>query len=242
MRENADQKSSSDASRFDPLRSDRPLIVYVDLKSPYAYLAKDPTRALARRLGIAVDWRPLSLDIPSFAGSARLDSGDNVAESQRSAAQWTWVKYAYGDARRYAKMRGLTLRGTVKIWDTTLAGIAMQWAKAHGDDILARFLDRTFESFWKRELDAESLEVIERVLGESGADVAGFAAHADAARPAYLAEQHAIFDAGIFGVPGYVVEGEYYWGREHLPRIGWILEGRRGPAPDIVYPRETSAA
>jgi 2-hydroxychromene-2-carboxylate isomerase len=27
---------------WDPLRSDSPLIVYLDFKSPYAYLAKDP--------------------------------------------------------------------------------------------------------------------------------------------------------------------------------------------------------
>ena len=47
--------------------------------------------------------------------------------------------------------------------------------------------------------------------------------------------QQRIFEAGIFGVPGYVVEGEYYWGREHLPRVRWILGGRRGPAPDIAY-------
>jgi 2-hydroxychromene-2-carboxylate isomerase len=188
---------------------------------------------MAESIGIAVDWRPLSLDIPSFAGSARLDSGDNVAESERSQAQWTWVKYSYHDARRYARLRGLTLRGTVKIWDTTLAGFGMLWAKAHGDDVLARYLDRTFQAFWK--LDAESKDTIETILAECGAEVAGFDAAFEAARPHYLARQLAIFDAGIFGVPGYVVEGEYYWGREHLPRIEWILRGRRGPSPDVAY-------
>lgn len=228
-------KLALESTPFDPLRSDRPLIAYVDLKSPYAFIAVDPTRELARSLGIVVDWRPLSLDIPSFAGSARLDSGDNVAESRRSDAQWTWVKYSYHDARRYARLRGLTLRGTTRIWDTTLAGIAMLWAKAHGEDVLERYLDRTFRAFWKRELDAESMETIEQVLRECGADVAGFAVEYEAARPHYLAQQLAIFDAGIFGVPGYIVEGEYYWGREHLPRIGWILGGRRGPAPDVAY-------
>jgi 2-hydroxychromene-2-carboxylate isomerase len=220
---------------FDPLHSDRPLIVYVDLKSPYAFIAKDPTREMAASLGIEIDWRPLSLDIPSFAGSAKLDSGDKVAESQRSEAQWTWVKYSYHDARRYARLRGLTLRGTIKIWDTTLGGVGMLWAKAHGDDVLARYLDRTFVDFWKRELDAESMDAIEAILRECGADTRGFAAEYEAARPHYLEQQLAIFDAGIFGVPGYVVEGEYYWGREHLPRIAWILKGRRGPAPDVAY-------
>jgi 2-hydroxychromene-2-carboxylate isomerase len=223
------------SAAFDPLRSDRPLIAYVDLKSPYAFLARDPTRELARSVGISIDWRPLSLDIPSFAGSARLDSGDKVAESERSEAQWTWIKYAYHDARRYARLRGLALRGTIKIWDTTLAGIGMLWARAYGDEVLDRYLDRTFNAFWKRELDAESMDVIVSVLRDCGADVAGFADEYEIARAPYLAQQLEIFDAGIFGVPGYVVEGEYYWGREHLPRIEWILRGRRGPAPDIAY-------
>ena len=47
--------------------------------------------------------------------------------------------------------------------------------------------------------------------------------------------QEAVFAAGIFGVPGYVVAGEYFWGREHLPMVRWLLLGRQGPAPDIAY-------
>ena len=35
---------------FDPLRSDHPLILYIDFKSPYAYLAKDPAYALERSI------------------------------------------------------------------------------------------------------------------------------------------------------------------------------------------------
>ena len=225
---------------FDPLRSERPLIVYVDLKSPYAFVAVGPTRELAAAVGVAIDWRPLTLDIPSFAGSARLDRIDRVIESQRSPAQWTWVKYAYRDARRYAALRGLTVRGTTKIWDTTLAGQGLLWAKAAGDAILARYLDLTYERFWKRELDAEDMAVIEGVLRESGADTTDFASYVESSRADYLARQVAIFEAGIFGVPGYVVDGEYYWGREHLPRIRWLLEDRRGPAPDVAYRRMTS--
>ena len=196
---------------FDPLRSERPLIVYVDLKSPYAFVAVGPTRELAAAVGVAIDWRPLTLDIPSFAGSARLDRIDRVVESQRSPAQWTWVKYAYRDARRYAALRGLTVRGTTKIWDTTLAGQGLLWAKAEGDAILARYLDLTYERFWKRELDAEDMAVIEGVLRESGADTTDFASYVEPSRADYLARQVAIFEAGIFGVPGYVVDGEYYW-------------------------------
>jgi 2-hydroxychromene-2-carboxylate isomerase len=221
---------------LDPFVSGRPLIVYVDHKSPYAFIAKDPTRALARELAIAVDWRPLTLDIPSYLGSARLDKDGRVVESQRSASQWAAVKYAYKDARRYATLRGLTLRGTTKIWDSSLAGMAMLWAKAFGDAVVDRYNDIVFERFWKRELDIEDVAVVESVLREAGADPGGFRESAGGAgRAAYEALQQRIFDSGIFGVPGYVVAGEYYFGREHLPRIRWILGGCAGPSPDIAY-------
>ena len=74
-----------------PLATERELIVYVDFKSPYAYLAIAPTRDLARELDIRIDWRPLVLDIPSFLGSAKLDRSGQVVEQKRSAEQWSGV-------------------------------------------------------------------------------------------------------------------------------------------------------
>lgn len=223
---------------LDPFVSDRPLIVYVDFKSPYAFIAVRPTQELAASLGIAIDWRPLTLDIPSFLGSARLDDRGRVAEANRTPAQWTGVKYAYRDARRYATLAGHELRGTVKIWDTDLAGMGLLWAKAQGDAPLARYLELIYVPFWKRALDVEDVAVVESALAAAGADTRGFRAHwLGEGRARYRAVQQRIFDAGIFGVPGYVVEGEYYWGREHLPRIRWILSGRVGHAPDVSYQR-----
>jgi hypothetical protein len=48
-------------------------MIYIDCKSPYAYLAVEPTRELEREPGVTFDWRPFELDIPSYLGSARLD-------------------------------------------------------------------------------------------------------------------------------------------------------------------------
>jgi 2-hydroxychromene-2-carboxylate isomerase len=45
------------------------LTVYIDFKSPYAYLAIEPTRRLAKELQIEVDWYPFVLDIPSYLGN-----------------------------------------------------------------------------------------------------------------------------------------------------------------------------
>jgi 2-hydroxychromene-2-carboxylate isomerase len=221
---------------FDPFRSDKPLILYIDFKSPYAYLAKDPAYAIEDEFGIEIDWRPLTLDIPSYLGSARLDAKGKVAESNRTPQQWSGVKYAYRDARRYASLRNLTLRGTTKIWDSSLAGLGMEWAKAQGRAILRGYIDRVYDRFWKRELDIEDPRVVEAVLAESGADLIGFAAfcHGDG-RAQHDVRQLQIFDAGIFGVPSFIVDGELFFGREHLPRVRWLLSGKRGAPPDVAY-------
>ena len=48
--------------------------VYIDFKSPYAYLAKDLAYELERDFPVRLDWFPYVLDIPSFSappGSTR---------------------------------------------------------------------------------------------------------------------------------------------------------------------------
>src|SRR5271166_5826614 len=168
----------SSSQSFDPLASSAPLIVYIDYKSPYAYLAIAPTYAMQDELGIEIDWRPFTLDIPSYLGSARLNQEGKVVEENRAPGQWLRVKYAYRDVRRYGSLRGIIVRGTEKIWDSSLAGIAMLWAKAQGPAILRAYSAIVYERFWKRELDVEDSGVIERVLEEAGARTEGFREYA----------------------------------------------------------------
>jgi len=202
----------------------RTVMVYIDYKSPYAYLAKDPAYELARDFPVRLDWLPYRLDIPSFLGSARLDERGRVIEESRNAHQWRRVKYSYMDCRRQARKRGLVIRGTQKIWDSSLALIGMLYAKQQDDAVLRRYHDMTFERFWKRELDIEDPAVVTAVLAEAGADMTGLSAylagagHAELDRVCREAEEK-----GVFGVPSFIVDGEIFWGREHLPDIREIL-------------------
>src|SRR3979411_2628622 len=125
---------------------------YFAYKSPYAFLAKDPAYELERDFPVRVDWLPYTLDIPSFLGSARVDDGGRVVEEQRNAHQWRRVRYSYMDCRRQARKRGLVIRGPQKIWDSTLAGAGLLYAKRQGDAVCRRYHDTIFERFWKREL------------------------------------------------------------------------------------------
>jgi 2-hydroxychromene-2-carboxylate isomerase len=204
----------------------RTVAVYIDYKSPYAYLAKDLAYELERDFPVRLDWLPYMLDIPSFLGSARLDASGQVVEENRNAHQWRRVKYSYMDCRRQARRRGLVIRGTQKIWDSSLALIGLLYATRHGDKVLRRYNDITFERFWKRELDIEDPAVVTAVLAEAGADTAGFAAYlAGEGRDELVRTCREAEENGVFGVPSFLVDGELFWGREHLPDIHDRLAG-----------------
>ena len=220
-----------------PLESDSPLIVYVDIKSPYAFVAIQPTLALEQAIGRPFDWRPLTLDIPSYLGSARKRAGE-VVESERSPEQWRVVKYAYRDARRYAERQGHELRGTEKIWDSSIANIGILWVTRFERSRLPAYFAAVYPPFWRRELDIENVDVVTQCLETACVEAGGFDAfQRGEGREIHDALQAQLLDAGIYGVPTYVFDGQVLFGREHLPYVAWWLRGRRGDAPDIaVYP------
>ena len=84
--------------------------IFTDYKSPYAYLATHLAYELERDFGVVLDWRPYTLDIPSYLGSAKVDARGSVLEASRNAHQWRGVKYSYMDCRREANRLGLTIR------------------------------------------------------------------------------------------------------------------------------------
>src|SRR5579863_909293 len=202
----------------------RTVTLYTDYKSPYAYLAKDPAYALARDFGVRLDVLPYVLNIPDFLGSAKLDAAGNVVEEQRTAHQWRRVKYSYMDCRRQAKKRGLTVRGTVKIWDTLLGACGLLWAKRQDEAVFRGYHDRVFERFWKRELDIEDIAAVTGVLAEAGADTTGFAVYSAEEGPDEVSRIRCDAEtAGVFGTPTFVIDGELFWGSEHIPEIRAML-------------------
>jgi 2-hydroxychromene-2-carboxylate isomerase len=205
------------------------ITVYTDYKSPYAFLAKDRIYALAREIGAAIDWRPYVLNVPLYLGSAEVGPDGTVLEAHRNAHQWRRIRYMFMDCRRLAAKQGLTLRSTRKIWDSAPAAAGMLFAQQAGETVFRRYHDTVFARFWARELDIEAIDTLGSVLTEAGTDGGAFAAFL----PEGLAKVAAIGEAaesdGVFGVPSFLLDGELFWGSEHLPNIAEILS-LRSPA------------
>ena len=193
----------------------RVVSVYIDYKSPYAYLAKDPAWELEREFDVRLDWLPYTLEIPLYLGTVE----------DRNAHQWRRIRYSYMDARRLANRRGLTVRGPQKIFDSSIAAIGMLYAKSH--DAFRRYNDLVFERFWKRALDIEDREAIRVTLSDAGAPVASFFDFLDGdGRIAHDRICRQAEEIGVFGVPTFVVDGEIFWGGDRLWMVREKLEAR----------------
>lgn len=191
---------------------------YFDYKSPYAYLAQEETFRLQEEFDVEVDFLPYTLDIPSYLGSAEVDDTGRVLQETRNAHQWRRVKYSYMDCRREATRRGLTIRGPRHIFDSSIAHIGMLYAKRQGD--FRPYHNTVYERFWKRELDIENPEIIQRVLEEVGYKTSDFFAYLKGAgRQEHDQLRQEAEAQGVFGVPSYLVNGELFWGAERIPRV-----------------------
>jgi 2-hydroxychromene-2-carboxylate isomerase len=201
------------------------VIHYFDYKSPYAFLAQEATFALSERPGVEVEWRPLTLDIPQYLGTAKVADDGSVIEASRNAHQWRRVKYSYMDCRREANRRGLTILGPRKIFDSSLAHIGFLFAAREGD--FRPYHDAVYQRFWKRELDIEDPAVISQALEASGIDARGFGdfLHGEG-RQLHDENQTDAEAHGVFGVPSYLVAGELFWGLERLERVEEIVSSR----------------
>ncbi|MCC6706530.1 MAG: DsbA family protein [Gammaproteobacteria bacterium] len=203
----------------------RTVIHYFDYKSPYAYLAQQPTFELARDTGAQIEWRPYTLKIEKYLGEAELDADGRDTRGTRNDHQWRRVRYSYMDCRREANRRGLVIRGPRKIFDSSPAHIAFLYVSERGD--FSAFHNAVFERFWRRELDIESLTVLRALLNEFGFDGDGFEAYLNGAgRARYTAMQADAEAAGVFGVPSYLIDGELFWGLERIERVRERLELR----------------
>jgi 2-hydroxychromene-2-carboxylate isomerase len=189
--------------------------LWLDLKSPYSFVAKDPAYALEREFGATLRLRPFTLDI---AGGV---NPNDPAALQRGFRK---IKYLYADVRRFANPRGLIILGPKKIFDTRLVHMAWMFADRAGKG--RELIDLAYPRFFKRELDYEDRAAVDALLDEVGVDRARFDAYIAGEGSEVLAKQQQEAEAaGVFAVPTFVVDGELFWGQDRIDFVRAKLRG-----------------
>ena len=198
---------------------------YIDIKSPYAYLALDPAIKIFGQLGLQWKLLPYTLDIADYLGSATVNNQGKIISSNRTAHQWRRVKYSYMDCRRMANLQGKTILGTQKIWDSSLFSMAHLWVKEKSGKTLLPFLRESFQLFWKRELDIENEKVLLNLIDKFQLDSTDFISWKSGNQNCVTSLMDTALSMGIFGVPTFVFEEEIFWGSEKLALISAKVTG-----------------
>ena len=153
------------------LEGDKLLSVYLDMKSPHAYIAVRPTLEVARDYRVKIDFRPYTLSYTSLGLTTSLEDNKRqppTPEGDRKARMY------YATGRQYAALQKIPFRTPYRLLDSELANRVFLFAKQQGLEIpfiMDVFL-RGWGSGW-RDYEIESLLALRSSLIKTGADTDG---------------------------------------------------------------------
>lgn len=208
------------------LDADTSITVYLDFKSPHAYIAVRPTLELARDFRVKIDFQPYTL---SYAGMGISTSVQGYKRRPPSAESDRRARMFYAAARQYTALQRIPLRSPYRLLDTELAHRAFLFAKRQALEV--EFMMSVCLPGWGsgwREYEIESLTQLRASLEQLGANMDGFEAFVGPEGPGQHQLAKCIAHAeqrGIVGVPHYVFHDLAadrqlaLFGREHLALI-----------------------
>ena len=213
------------------------LLAYIDFKSANSRLALGPTLALADEVGAAVDWRPLHLK-PRRSKAAPAASRSGLHVRMRA-------EYRRREQALYAGNQGIELIHPPTEFDSFAANAGLLWMRRQGAAAgrCRAYVTQVFTETWAGRMDPADVNAVAAAIAAAGGEgdkgeggkgegkkalQAYLAGAAQAELDAVAAEARAL---GANDTPAFVVGGELYIGRQHLPVIRWWLTGQVGEPP-----------
>lgn len=193
------------------MRAMGPVDFYFDFSSPYGYFAACRVDALLARHGREVAWHPILLGLVFEV------TGGRPLPSQPLKGD-----YARIDIPRTARLLGLPYRHPTRFPVSGQAGCRAFYWLQRDDPAAARALARAlFDALFVEDRDIGDPAVVIDVAAARGVDRAALAAALSdpevKARPREVTER--AIEAGVFGSPFFVVDGEPFWGNDRLEQV-----------------------
>jgi 2-hydroxychromene-2-carboxylate isomerase/catechol 2,3-dioxygenase-like lactoylglutathione lyase family enzyme len=201
------------------------LTFYLDFISPYAYLGWTQIHALAARHDCEVVPEPILF-------AALLD-----ANGQKGPAEIPSKRvYTFKDVTRSAHRLGVPIAAPASHPFNPLLALRVASADLPADRRRA-LVDTLFAATWQKSVNVSDPTHVSRLLegaGFDGARLVEWAGSAEAKERVKKTTARAL-EAGAFGVPTMVVEGELFWGLDSFANLERWLEGKdplKGTAGD----------
>ena len=186
---------------------------YFDPISPFAYLGSIQIERLAARLNRQIEWKPVLIGVTILKVMG-------LKPLPETPLKGPYLKH---DAVRLAEFFDLPFRYHGLTGINSLAALRAFVVLKERDAGLAKSLaQKIFRRLWVRGLNITAAEDIAEEAKDLGIDVPALLreSETDRAKDALKRQVDAAIEAGVFGVPYFVVDGEPIWGVDRM----WMVE------------------
>lgn len=191
---------------------------YFATLSPYCYLAGTRLEEVAAKNGAEINYKPFDI-IQGFGRTGGTPPKDRHISR---------IEYRAQALVREAKKLGMLFNIKPAHWPTngapaSYAFIAAQNAGGGDLGLLAHVITR---AVWAEEKDIAEEDVIKACLTEAGFDPALSSSGMLTGAETYARNLEDAVEAGVFGAPFYIVDGERFWGQDQLDSLDLHLQGK----------------
>lgn len=184
---------------------------YFAPQSPWSYLGHLRFWDIARTAGAAIRVLPVDLGGRVFPVSGGLPLGKRAPQRQA---------YRLLELRRFSEWLHAPLNPEPKYFpvDGDDAARLVIAADMHdGTDAAMALADTLMRAVWVHDRNIADEAVLATALVERELPASRLAAsRSQSVHERYEADSQAAIDAGVFGAPSYVVDGEIFWGQDRL--------------------------
>lgn len=183
---------------------------YFAPQSPWTYLGHDRFVALARAAGATVRVLPADLGAV-FSVSGGLPLGKRAPQRQA---------YRLVELRRFSQHLGLPMNIQPQYFPVAgddAARLIITVNQHDGTDAALALSGAVFRACWAQQRNMADADTLAALLAECNLPAQRLAQSRGAdVQAVYEANTRQAIDAGVFGAPSYVVNGEIFWGQDRL--------------------------
>ena len=184
---------------------------YLAPQSPWTYFGHARLVQIAKQAGATVRIMPVDLGGQIFPATGGLPVGQRPPQRQA---------YRLVELQRFSHFLQMPLNLKPKFFPVAgddAARLIIAVDQHDGVDTAMKLCGAVLAAVWMQDRDVADASVLQAILQEQGIAADRWqAALAPAAQDAYMAYTRKAMDAGVFGAPSYVVEGEIFWGQDRL--------------------------
>jgi len=192
---------------------------YFAPQSPWTYLGHARFAAIAQAAGATVRVLPVDLG-QVFPVSGGLPLPKRAPQRQA---------YRLVELRRFATALNVPLNLQPRYFPVSgddAARLIIAVDRYDGTEAAMRLTGAILAACWAQERHIADEKVLAELLAEQGLDTARLEqSHRQDVQERYERDTQAAIDAGVFGAPSYVINGEIFWGQDRLDFVERVLRG-----------------